>query len=139
MALIEWQPTFSVGVPDLDKQHKKLISLINELHDAMLSGKGSDAQQRILAELIRYTQTHFDAEEAFMRTLQFAAFAEHRLKHERLTRDVLVFQKNLEAGNVILSIDLMTFLRDWLQNHILVEDSQYAIWARQKKTELASR
>ncbi len=139
MALIEWQPRFTVGVPDLDKQHKKLIALINDLHDAMLSGKGSAAQQGILAELIQYTRTHFEVEEAFMRSVQFPGFGDHRLNHEKLTRDVLVFQKNLQAGNVILSIDLMTFLRDWLQNHILVEDSQYAIWAKQKKAELAAQ
>lgn len=130
MALIEWRPSFSVSVPALDNQHKRLISLINELHAAMLTGKGSAAQAGILAELIHYTQGHFDAEEAYMRSVQFAGFPDHRLKHEMLTREVLTFQKNLEAGNVILSIDLMNFLRDWLQNHIAVEDSQYAAWVK---------
>lgn len=139
MALIEWQPSFSVAVPELDNQHKRLISLMNELHAAMLTGKGSETQGRILAELIRYTQAHFDAEEAYMRSIGFANFADHRLKHEKLTREVLTFQNNLAAGNVMLSIDLMNFLRDWLQNHILIEDSQYAIWARQRRLAAAEQ
>lgn len=139
MALFEWQPRFSVGIPELDQQHQRLVALINELHEAMMKGKGSAVQQKILAELVRYTQTHFDAEEAFMRSLQYPAFPEHRLNHEKMTREVRTLQQNLVAGNEILSIDLMTFLRDWLQNHILKEDSQYAAYARQRHTAAAAQ
>ncbi len=133
MALIEWQPRFSVSIPAIDEQHKKLISLINKLHDAMLAGKGSEVQKQILDELIGYTQNHFDSEEAFLRSVQFPGFPEHRLNHEKLTREVILFRKNLEKGNAILSIDLMEFLRNWLQNHILSEDLQYAAWVKQQK------
>ncbi len=138
MALIEWQSRFSVDVPAIDEQHKKLVSLINALHDAMLAGKGSEVQKQILADLIRYTQNHFDAEEAFMRSVQYPHFAEHRLNHEKMTREVILFRKNVEQGNLILSMDLMDFLRNWLQNHILSEDLQYAAWVKQQKASHAT-
>jgi len=41
MSLIEWSPAYSVKVKKFDDQHKKLIELINQLHDAMKAGQGN--------------------------------------------------------------------------------------------------
>ena len=63
MPLIAWDQGFSVGVGSIDEQHKKLIGLLNDLHDAMRFGKGRDVLGKVLAELIDYTAYHFRTEE----------------------------------------------------------------------------
>jgi len=55
MALITWNAALSVGVKEIDDQHKKLIDLVNQLNDAMHAGKGRDVLGAVLAELVKYT------------------------------------------------------------------------------------
>ncbi|MCC6132451.1 MAG: hemerythrin, partial [Acidobacteria bacterium] len=55
MSLITWSDELSVGVSAFDNQHKRLVALINELHDAMSAGKGSKVLGKILSELADYT------------------------------------------------------------------------------------
>ena len=63
MALITWGPSIMVGVPDIDKQHKRLVDLINELHTAMTKGQGRDVVGRVVDALVSYTRDHFGFEE----------------------------------------------------------------------------
>jgi hypothetical protein len=51
--IFPWQDAYSVGIPEIDAQHKQLIRLINDLHAAMLQGKGAAALDRVLSELVR--------------------------------------------------------------------------------------
>jgi hemerythrin len=50
--LLAWKPEYSVGVSELDQQHKGLVAMMNELHDAMMQGKGSEVLGGILKRLI---------------------------------------------------------------------------------------
>lgn len=73
MALIQWDDSFSVKVAEIDQQHKRLIVMINELHDAMKQGKGKDALGKIINGLISYTATHFDTEERYFDQFEYPA------------------------------------------------------------------
>ena len=42
MSLITWDESLSVNVAEIDRQHQKRVAMINELHDAMKSGKGKE-------------------------------------------------------------------------------------------------
>jgi hemerythrin len=68
MALMTWGPKLSVGVPQIDDQHKKLIELVNRLNEAMIAGHGRDLIGSTLSELVKYTQYHFACEERLMST-----------------------------------------------------------------------
>ncbi|MGA2938094.1 MAG: hemerythrin domain-containing protein [Syntrophobacteraceae bacterium] len=69
MALIQWNDSLSVNVVDIDKQHQKLVGMINELNDAMRQGKGKDALGKIVNGLIIYAGTHFKTEETTSKVL----------------------------------------------------------------------
>ena len=74
MALFEWSEKYSVGIREIDDQHKKLIGLVARLQDAMREGKGKAVLDKVLAELIQYTRTHFAAEERIMQTNGYPDF-----------------------------------------------------------------
>lgn len=78
MALITWNENYSVKVKQFDDQHKKLIDMINELHDAMKVGKGKDVMEKILAGLIQYTVTHFANEERLMKQHNYPDYEQHK-------------------------------------------------------------
>jgi hemerythrin len=86
MALIEWNADLSVGVGEIDEQHKKLIGLINSLNDAMASGKGKDILKGILDGMVNYTSMHFKTEEKYMDEFQYGETFHHKTEHKNFVK-----------------------------------------------------
>ncbi len=126
MAFMEWKNNYSVHVEELDRQHQRLIQIINSLHDAMKIGAPKPALERILSDLVSYTRFHFQTEEQLMRAHRFPEYKEHLREHESLTATVVRFDEDLRAGRVALSVPLMQFLKSWLSSHILQSDVKYS-------------
>jgi hemerythrin len=125
MALLSWCDKFSVQVRQFDEEHKQLIQLVNQLHDAMKMGQGKQVIGDVLSGLISYTKNHFAAEERLMKAHNFPDYEKHKKEHNQLTMAVLDLQKGYEAGSAPLSQSVMTFLKDWLTNHIQGVDKGY--------------
>lgn len=125
MALITWASMLSVGVKEIDDQHKKLIDLINQLNDAMLAGKSRDSMGKILGELAAYTQYHFSTEERLMGQYKYEESVDHKEQHKKLIQSVSDFKKQFDSGQTMISVELMNFLRDWLSGHILKTDKKF--------------
>jgi len=66
MAFLNWSESYSTGIATIDLQHKKIVSFLNELYEAMQNGQGKDVVGKVLADLVIYTKTHFAAEERLM-------------------------------------------------------------------------
>ncbi len=126
MAFAVWKENYRVGSPAIDGQHQTLFRLVNDLHDAMAKGHGREMMDSILDRLIQYTRTHFREEEAAMLRSGFPGFQAHKAEHEALTAKVLELQKQFRSGNATITLEVMDFLADWLDRHILKSDQQYA-------------
>lgn len=132
MALITWSDTLSVKVKQFDDQHKKLVDMVNQLFDAMKTGKGSQVMGDILKQLIAYTQTHFAAEERLLKQYAYPDFEAHKKEHNTLVMQVLDLQKQFQEGKPVLTQNIMTFLRDWLSRHIQGDDKKYGVFLNGK-------
>ncbi len=88
MAFMKWSDDLSVGVKEIDAQHQRFISLINDLHEAMLAKRGKDVLEEVLADLASYTQYHFSTEEEYMQKFGYAGFAAHRREHRAFVAKV---------------------------------------------------
>lgn len=126
MPLMTWDPRFSVQVKKFDDDHKHLFDMVNDLNEAMRAGKGKTVLSQVLAGLAAYAQRHFASEEAAMRGTKYPDVAGHAEEHRKLTTKVQEFIHEHEKGDVLVSVDLLMFLRDWLQKHIIVTDQKYA-------------
>ncbi len=131
MALIEWNSDLSVNVAEIDKEHKKLVGLVNELHEAMKSGKGKEVLGKILTELEEYTKTHFSHEEEILGKHGYPAIFSHKKEHQNLISAVQEYKKKGEAGN-LFTLEISKFLKDWLTNHILKTDKNYSSFLNSK-------
>jgi len=110
----------------IDAQHASLFVAVNQLHDAMRAGDSREQLGEILAFLRNYTVEHFATEESFMGETDFPEAAAHKAQHDALVRQVQELEAKHTAGSLTLSITVMTFLRDWLAQHIAVEDRKLA-------------
>lgn len=126
MALITWSDKYSVQVPSIDNQHKKLADLINQLHSALAEGKAKMVLTNILNELVSYTKTHFAYEESLLHKEKYPGYITHKLQHDELTKKVISYQKDFQAGKTSISLEVMNFLKDWLINHITGTDKKYS-------------
>jgi hemerythrin len=121
---MELMEEYSVGVAELDEQHKGLVMLINRLTEA---GYRPERMKNALDALDRYAKDHFRAEEALMTSRHYENLDEHRKQHQ-------AFEEWLQAVKVVYNFStspdffpdtVNTFLRNWLVNHILKTDMAY--------------
>jgi hemerythrin len=126
MALIVWNEQLSVGVPQMDEQHQRLVQLVNQLHDAMGAGQGRDFLHKLLVQLEQYTITHFAAEDQLMQQAGYPDLAPHQAAHEELKRQVAELRQRHAGGESRLTIGVMSFLEKWLTTHIKGTDRKYA-------------
>lgn len=125
-ALLTWSDDLSVGIQEIDEQHKVLVNLLNELHDSVLNRHGREACERILRRLAEYTRIHFAVEESLMRILHYPEYEEHTQEHEELIGQVADLQKKFRDDGLNISMDLLQFLKAWLTEHIIKSDQDYA-------------
>ncbi len=122
---IKWDNSFSVSVVEMDQQHQKLVSLINELDDAMRQGKGKDVAAKIITGLVSYTRTHFGNEERLLTQHGYPELDTQKKEHADFVSKVTQFQNDFNSGKMGLTIQIMNFMSNWLQHHIKVEDRKY--------------
>jgi len=121
-----WAQIMSVGVKVLDDDHKKLVGMVNELHDGILEGDRAEALGRVLDQLVSYTRIHFSREEALFAKTKYAGAVEHKKEHDELIAKALELQTRYKAGaSSMLSLETMSFLKSWLTHHIQGSDKSY--------------
>lgn len=132
MAILIWKPEYSVGVTDIDNDHKKLISMINQLHLAMGNDRGQTLIKTTISDMLDYTKMHFAKEEAYMRQAGYLGLLQHFREHDSFVRKTQDLKQRSESGEFVLSLEVVQFLSDWLKKHILETDMKYVPTFKQK-------
>lgn len=129
--MFQWDEKYSVGIQSIDNQHKEIFVLLNKLLEAMKMGHGNDVAIQIIQELERYAVNHFQKEEYFFQRFEFQGSSMHINDHKGFTEKLASLKSDLKSGKITLTFDLLNFLKDWIDHHILVVDKQYSACFRQ--------
>ncbi|RKZ54137.1 MAG: hemerythrin [Candidatus Parabeggiatoa sp. nov. 3] len=121
---ISWSDDLSVGIQELDEQHKVLFNLINRLFNEAFIMRNASVASEVLTELVQYTIIHFAVEESLFRIFNYPAYEGHKAQHAELTSQVMALKDRVEHGEEI-NAELLSFLRGWLKKHIVQEDKRY--------------
>ena len=78
MPLVNWTDKLSLGITEIDNQHKKWIAIINDLNDAMRAGKSTEVLGEVFKRLIDYTEYHFKAEETYFEKFGYPEKTSHK-------------------------------------------------------------
>lgn len=129
MRSITWTEDMSVGVEELDDDHRRMIAILATLGSALDGGGGGDPLA-VLGEMVEYCRSHFVREEAYMAAIGYPGLVDHRRQHDALTQDVVdaLMDQSGEA-DPRLGHTLHAFLIRWLETHILHTDREYARYA----------
>ncbi|MBI4510724.1 MAG: bacteriohemerythrin [Deltaproteobacteria bacterium] len=125
MPLISWNESYSVGIPRLDNQHKRIFEFIDLLFDAMCKGQGRGVIGKVIDDLVSYTEEHFGCEEHLMRTHGFTDYLNHKRVHDGFIAKVREFRDRHRQDDTTVPADVARYLREWLTNHINGMDKGY--------------
>jgi hemerythrin-like metal-binding protein len=126
MALVTWKEEYSVRVPEIDIQHRRLLDIINKLHEAMRMGGKPEALKSVSDDLVSYTRYHFGYEEKMLAQAGYAELEEHKRKHRAMVTQVEGFASEITSGRTSVPLRLKSFLKDWLTRHIMETDQRYS-------------
>ena len=135
MSKIIWDESYSVGDDTLDKQHKKWIRIYNTIHAVMTDGDVTERNaigEKVVKEMLDYTRDHFRFEEDYMRSIGFPGLSEHYRKHKDFDNEVYTLCREIQKGGFVFNTELISMIRNWLEEHILEEDMMYARYLEQK-------
>jgi len=126
MDYITWNNSMSVNIAKIDNQHKNLITEINNFYEGIKTKKSKDVLSDILYQLNKYSIYHFQTEEALMKKYSFPGYKAHTAEHETFNNKIAELQTRLNAGKMVLPIEVATFLKEWLINHVMNTDKGYS-------------
>ncbi len=123
--LIDWDGELEMGIHEIDEQHRMLVDILNEFHEAIHQHKGTDVAERILERLADYTRIHFAVEESMMRLLDYPDYPEHKRLHDELIETLKDLTVKFASGKKSVNFELIHFLKMWLTKHIQENDMAY--------------
>ena len=123
---VVWDDDFSVDVPLMDEQHKKLVVMINDLFQRCVSGSTSTnlTFTKAVKDAANYAKTHFRIEEEYLDKAGYPGLSDQKKEHELFMTEVLATFEKYKKGESE-PLDLVRFLKRWLLNHIAVVDKKY--------------
>lgn len=124
MQLLEWKDEYSLGIPEVDYEHRELINLINDLL-LQLSEKGAmSGISDSLGEVYARIALHFALEEKIMREQNYDQFAQHKSDHNRLLNEIRDMMDEYEDSTEINTEAFAANLDRWFSNHFRTMDAR---------------
>ncbi len=120
-----WDNRYSIGVEDIDNQHRKIFEIINVISKMVFSNKPLPLKevQNVMLDLKKYTVEHFRMEEDFMVRNNYVHYLSHKNMHNSFTETILDFETrsiDLTDNKTLRAILDTVFV--WITDHIIKED-----------------
>lgn len=125
MTLLLWQDAYSVGVAEVDHEHRGMIELINTLHTALGTERSGERVEAFLGEIFADISAHFALEERVMRERRYDALAEHKGDHERLLDELRDIMDSQADGSALDDAQLGGVLAEWFGAHFRTHDARF--------------
>lgn len=119
-----WDNILSIGVDEIDDDHKKLIHIFNILIRAIRDKEPKEYLAATLDELINCTVWHFSHEERLMLKYRYEDLADHKAEHQELIQGAKELQREILLADTPFSEEHVQFLERWLTKHILTTDGR---------------
>ena len=136
MSRIEWEDSYSVNHTEIDAQHKKWFEMYNDMHKSF--GKGGTKEYTAIAvetlkKMHDYCRHQFEFEEDYMRKVNYPDIVKHRRAHKDFDTLIYEYNRDIHEGRLVLNTTIISAIRNWILDHILVEDKKYRQFVSRKR------
>ena len=128
---IAWSRVLSVGVDEIDEDHRKLVGIFNILNHAVIDRESPEYMAAVLEELINCTVWHFSHEERLMLKHRYEGSDEHKADHRELIKSAKELQQRILQADKPVAEEHIAFLERWLTEHILTADMRLGSYLSQ--------
>jgi hemerythrin len=133
MTFVKWSDTIRIGVAAFDAEHMRLLAMMNDLYEALMSENVGEALGGVLQGLVAYGETHMRHEESVFAETGYPKGREHTAQHDEFRRRVGEMRKTAPTRDGMLAaLETMAFLKDWLMRHIMMSDREYGAYLNAK-------
>ena len=131
---LQWDQGFSVGVEEIDSQHKELFDRINNLDSAMKQGSAKEEVVRLIEFLDKYVILHFGAEEKYMTAYNYTGYVLHKTKHDWFKKEFSDIRTKLDAEGITPDVIIRSnnLLITWFSKHIRSIDMMLGSFLKSK-------
>ncbi|MBY0432084.1 MAG: bacteriohemerythrin [Rhodospirillales bacterium] len=123
MAYMDWNDSLMVGNDMIDWDHRTLVEMVNEFHDAPENDRA--AGETLMQMLETYTVEHFAREEQLMEQTLYPAYTTHKKEHHLLLKLFVQNRDGWRSGKV-QRVEILNFVKMWLSGHIKGTDIKLA-------------
>lgn len=124
MTLLRWKPSYSLGIPSVDHEHREMIAMINELYERMEDPSDPESIEECLGDIHAGISAHFALEERFMREAEFGEYEAHKDQHEDLLDQISDLIDAFDADPAEGRRKLQKELSDWFSAHFATFDAR---------------
>lgn len=133
MRFLTWDETLSVGVEEIDAEHKRMVEIVTAMRNSMIAGMNDDCFTGMFDSLVDCTVMHFDHEDKLMVASHYPFIDRHRREHELLKRRLTLFREDVtDRSDAERSRDMMEFLKLWLIEHLHGEDKELGLYLQSR-------
>lgn len=134
---IKWDSSYNTGVEDIDEQHRILVNTINEASTRLDLDSSLESLEAITKDLLSYALYHFETEEELMAEHNYKAYSQeeydtHMKQHRAFSAQVVAVRESIKEGKPIAKEELISFLTNWLINHINKTDKKLGAFLNKK-------
>lgn len=125
MSLFLWNDAHSIGISEIDNQHKDIFGKMQNLQRATRAGQSALQLEPTLIEFASLCEAHFRTEETLMAFHRFPGLEDHRSEHRVIHEELQRFLAELAVGKPGLIVDFLEYLEDYQGIHVLQHDMKY--------------
>ena len=123
---IVWTSEMDIGIPSIDSQHRHMADIVNSLCHELEEQVNTPSTEDVFRRFLQATSEHFAYEEKIMEETGYYDFESHQKEHQRLKEEILILEKKFKSyPNTMSSLDVFTYLRNWLLQHINESDRKF--------------
>ena len=133
--IVSWDPKYITGIDLIDKQHKELFIIINQLNEAChIGGDAVDFTfKESMSKMVQYVRVHFSTEDYFLKLIKFPEYEDHKKQHDTLIKSILDAAAQYNSGKAFVPNAFVRTLKDWILSHIAFYDKAYATYVAEQK------
>jgi len=132
--MLNWTKELELGIPQLDNQHKKILSHLNKLLKLVELGFSLSDIRLAMERLEEIVIVHNDAEERLMRKHKYSEYNEHRNEHVIYSKNIKIIAQALysHGSNIKLNGTIKAQVEDWYNSHLLDHDKRLGDFLKYK-------
>ena len=119
-----WKAEYNFNLKFIDDQHKYFFGTLNKLRECVKGGNCANTGTDIFFELAHYVEHFLIQEEIYFKDYHFPNYKQHKELHSNFIERFIKFQKDFETKSEKVCADMLTFLEEWFENHILKYDKE---------------